>query len=42
MEGGDLRHIVSTFINVTMYPQYNNNMLIKSLKNVLQRILAGK
>jgi hypothetical protein len=31
-EGGvNLRYIVSTFVNVTMYPQYNNNN--KKLKN---------
>jgi hypothetical protein len=24
-----LRYTVRTFVNVTMYPQYNNNMLIK-------------
>jgi hypothetical protein len=30
MEGVNLRYIVSTFVNVTMYPQYNNNMIIKN------------
>jgi hypothetical protein len=25
--------IVRTFVNVTMYPQYNNNMIIKIFKN---------
>jgi hypothetical protein len=30
MEGVNLRHTGSTFVNVTMYPQYNNNMLIKN------------
>jgi hypothetical protein len=29
MEGVNLRCIVSTFVNITTYPQYNNNMLIK-------------
>jgi hypothetical protein len=29
IEEVNLRYIVSTFVNVTMYPQYNNNMLIK-------------
>jgi hypothetical protein len=29
MDKVNLRYIVNTFINVTMYPQYNNNMLIK-------------
>jgi hypothetical protein len=35
-EGGErwrgwiqLGYIVRTFVNVTMYPQYNNNMIIK-------------
>jgi hypothetical protein len=28
MEGGNLRYIVSTFVNVAMYSQYNYNMLI--------------
>jgi hypothetical protein len=28
-EGVNLRYIVSTLVNVTMYPQYNNNMIIK-------------
>jgi hypothetical protein len=37
MEGVNLRYIVSTFLNVTMYPQYNN-MLIK-IKKPLSRIL---
>jgi hypothetical protein len=32
MEGVNLRYIVSTFVNVTMYLQYKNNMLIKILK----------
>jgi hypothetical protein len=31
MEGVNLRYIVSTFINVTMYSQYNNNLIIKML-----------
>jgi hypothetical protein len=30
MEGVNLRSIVSTFVNVTMYLQHNNNMLIKT------------
>jgi hypothetical protein len=29
MEGVNLRFFVSTFVNVTMYPQYDNNMIIK-------------
>jgi hypothetical protein len=29
LEGVHLRYIVSTFVNVTMYPQYNNNMIIR-------------
>jgi hypothetical protein len=29
MEVVNLRYILSTFGNVTMYPQFNNNMLIK-------------
>jgi hypothetical protein len=29
VEGVNLRYIVSTFVNVTMYSQYNNNMIIK-------------
>jgi hypothetical protein len=32
MEGVNLRYIVSTFVNITIYPWYNCNMLIfKSL-----------
>jgi hypothetical protein len=27
--GVNLRYVVRTFVNVTMYPQYNNNMIIK-------------
>jgi hypothetical protein len=29
MERVSLRYIASTFVNVTMYPQYNNNMTMK-------------
>jgi hypothetical protein len=29
MEGENLRHTGSTFVNVTMYPKHNYNMLIK-------------
>jgi hypothetical protein len=29
MEGVNLRYIVSTCVNITMYPLYNNYMLIK-------------
>jgi hypothetical protein len=32
MEGVNLRYIVTTFINVTMYLQNNNNMIIKNFK----------
>jgi hypothetical protein len=28
--GGNLRFIISTFVNATMHPQYNNNMTIKN------------
>jgi hypothetical protein len=28
MEGGSLRYVVSTFVNVTVYLPYNCNMLI--------------
>jgi hypothetical protein len=34
-----LRYIVSIFVNVTMYPQYNNNMVIKK---ILKRIQEKK
>jgi hypothetical protein len=34
MERVNLGYIVSTFANVTMYPQYNNNMIMKT-KNQL-------
>jgi hypothetical protein len=34
VEGVNLRHMVSTFVNVTVYPQYNNNILIKSTYKV--------
>jgi hypothetical protein len=34
MEGENLlRYIISTFVNVTMNPQYNNNMTKNNLKN---------
>jgi hypothetical protein len=26
---GELNYVVRTFVNVTMYSQYNNNMIIK-------------
>jgi hypothetical protein len=29
MMEGELNYDVRTFVNVTMYPQYNNNMIIK-------------
>jgi hypothetical protein len=29
MEEATLRYIVSTFVNVTMYPEKKNNMLMK-------------
>jgi hypothetical protein len=29
MEGVNLIYIVSNFVNITMYLQYNNNMVIK-------------
>jgi hypothetical protein len=29
MEGVNLRYILGTFVNVTVYAQYNNNMIIK-------------
>jgi hypothetical protein len=32
MEMVNLRYIVSTFINTIMYPQYNDNMIIKNKK----------
>jgi hypothetical protein len=32
MEGVNLRYIVSTFINITRYSKYNNNILMKTLK----------
>jgi hypothetical protein len=28
MEGVNLKYIVRTFVNVTMYAQHNNNMII--------------
>jgi hypothetical protein len=36
MEGVNLRYIVSTFVNVTMYPQYNDKIHIK-LKIILKK-----
>jgi hypothetical protein len=27
--GGGFNYDITTFVNVTMYPQYNNNMIIK-------------
>jgi hypothetical protein len=35
-------NIVRTFVNVTMYPQYNNNMIIKKLRNIKINKLASK
>jgi hypothetical protein len=32
--GGEFNYDVRIFVNVTMYPQHNNNMIIKMLKNV--------
>jgi hypothetical protein len=29
-----LSYIVSTFVNVTKYSQYNNNMIIKKIENI--------
>jgi hypothetical protein len=43
VEGMNLRNIVRTFVNVKIYPQYNNNMIIKmkfNEKNALSGILA--
>jgi hypothetical protein len=28
-EGANLRYIVSTFVNVTIYPRYSNNIIKK-------------
>jgi hypothetical protein len=37
MEGVNLKHIVSTFVNVTMYPQYN--IMIKKKNKTAIRTL---
>jgi hypothetical protein len=33
IKGVNLRYVVSTFVNVTMYPQYNKNMMKKGKKS---------
>jgi hypothetical protein len=35
--GVNLRYIVSTYVNIIMYPPYNYDMLIKSFKNSLKK-----
>jgi hypothetical protein len=37
-----LRHIISTFENITMYPRHNKNMLIKFLKKKKKKNLFYK
>jgi hypothetical protein len=32
MKGEDFKYDVRTFVNVSMYPQYNNNIIIKKEK----------
>jgi hypothetical protein len=39
MEGMNLRYIVSTFVNVMMYPQYNNEMIVIIIKENYWRIV---
>jgi hypothetical protein len=39
MDEVNLRYTVSTFVNVTMYPQYSNNMIIKIKKKACAYIL---
>jgi hypothetical protein len=32
MEGANLRYIINTLVNVTVYPQCNNNLTVKKEK----------
>jgi hypothetical protein len=41
IEGVNLRYSASTFVNVKMYPQYNNNITIKIKLNLKSSICSG-